>query len=174
MKMTPRKATFITEYSLHGNGTQAAVKAGVPESSAHVTASRWLKEPKIAAAIDEQKERLKAKLELTAERVLLELMRIAYYDPAKLYDEHGERIPVHLLDEDTRRAVASIEDETRKASGTTTRSQYVKMADKKGAAELLGKYLKLFTERVEHDGRVTLETLICGSKVDRAGDPEGS
>lgn len=170
MGMTPKKAIFISEYSLRGNGTQAAIAAGVPESSAHVTASRWLKDPKVAAAIEEQRKLLASRLELTAERVLLELMRIAYYDPAKLYYENGERIPVHLLDEDTRRAVAAVEDETRTANGTTTRSQFLKMGDKKGAAELLGKYLKLFTDKIEHDGRVTLEQLVVGGGV-VAGEP---
>jgi phage terminase small subunit len=162
-QLTPRKAIFITEYSLHGNGTRAATVAGVPEASAHVTASRWLKEPKVVAAIDEQRARLTAKLELTSERVLLELMRMAYYDPAKLYDENGQRIPVHLLDEDTRRAVASVEDETREAKDASIRTQYVKMADKKGAAELLGRYLKMFTDNVDHHHKVTLEQLVCGN-----------
>ncbi len=162
-KLTPKKAIFIAEYSLHGNGTHAAVKAGVPEASAHVTASRWLKDPKIAAAIDEQRERLAAKLELTSERVLREVMRMAYYDPAKLYDENGERIPIHLLDEDTRRAVMSVEDETSTVNGKAVRTQRVKMADKKGNNELLGKYLKMWTENVNHSGHVTLEQLVSGA-----------
>lgn len=162
-KLTPRHAIFIAEVSLHGNGKHAAMKAGVPEASAAVTASRWLKDPKIAAAIGEQRERLAAKLELTSERVLREVMCMAYFDPAKLYDENGERIPVHLLDENTRRALAAVEDETRTANGVTTRSQYVKAADKKGANELLGKYLKMWTDNVNHSGHVTLEQLVSGA-----------
>lgn len=159
-KLTPKKAIFIAEYSLRGNGTYAAKAAGVPEASAAVTASRWLKDPRILAAIEEQRARLVAKLELTQERVLQELMRIAWYDPGKLYDEDGNRIPVHLLDEDTRRAVASVEDEIE----GETHTQYVKMCDKKGAGELLGKYLKMWTDKTEHSGNVTLEQLVCGQR----------
>jgi hypothetical protein len=36
------------------------------------------------------------------------------------------------------------------------------MADKVRPLELLGRYRKLFTDRIEHDGRVTLEQMICG------------
>lgn len=162
-KLTPKKAIFIAEYSLHGNGTHAAVKAGVPAASAAVTASRWLKDLTIQAAIEEQRARLVAKLELTNERVLREVMCMAYFDPARLYDENGERIPIHLLDENTRRAIASVEDETRTVAGVTTRSQFVKVTDKKGAAELLGKYLKMWTDNVNHTGRLTLEQLVSGA-----------
>jgi len=165
-KLTPKKAIFIAEYSLRGNGTQAAIAAGVPEASAAVTASRWLRDAKIAAAIEEQKARLVAKLELTQERVLQELMRIAWYDPGKLFYEDGTRIPVHLLDEDTRRAVASVEDETEDGK----RTQYVKMCDKKGAGELLGKYLKMWTDKTEHNGHVTLEQLVCGDGRIESGE----
>jgi hypothetical protein len=38
-----------------------------------------------------------------------------------------------------------------------------KQADKIRALELLGKYRKLWTDKAEHAGKVTLEQLVCGS-----------
>ena len=39
----------------------------------------------------------------------------------------------------------------------------IKFWDKPRALELLGKNQKLFTEKVEHSGSVTLEQLVAGS-----------
>ena len=104
-----------------------------------------------------------------ADKLVQELMRIAWYDPGKLFYEDGTRIPVHLLDEDTRRAVASVEDEIEDGK----RTQYVKMCDKKGAGELLGKYLKMWTDKTEHSGALTLEQLVCGDGRIESGESGG-
>jgi phage terminase small subunit len=170
-KLTPRQAIFYGEYIKDGNGRRAAIVAGVPEASAAVTAARWLKEPAVAAAIADWRERKQDELELTAELVLAELRKLAFYDPGNLYYRDGKRIPVHLLDDVTRAAVAMVEDETTETETetgrngkrkTVTRNQRVKMAEKGQNLERLGRYFKLFTDKVEHDGRVTLEQLVSG------------
>jgi phage terminase small subunit len=143
-KITPKQAIFISEYLIHGNGTRAAQAAGVPEKSAHTTASRWLKNPKIAAIIAERHAARAAKMEITAERVLRELARLAYFDAGNLYDAQGERIPLYRLDPNTRAAITAVEDETRQTANATTRVQRIKMADKGQNLERLGKYLHLF------------------------------
>ncbi len=152
--MTPRQAIFYGEYIKDGNGTRAAIAAGYPERSAHTAAARLLKNREIAEAIAAWRNRQCARLEITAERTLQELARLAFYDPGRLYDKDGNRIPVHLLDDHTRAAVASIEDETAETRGapdkkgerpvTVTRKQRVKLADKGPNLERLGKHLKLF------------------------------
>lgn len=164
-KLTPKQAIFIAEYLVDGNATRAAIAAGVPEKSASVTASRWLKNRKIAALVATRQAQRAARLEITAERVLQELAKLAYFDPGMLYDAQGNFKPVHLLDDMTRAAVASVdveETQTTKAGKPVvkTRTSKVKMADKGQNLERLGRHLKLFTDRVE--GRFTLEQLVCG------------
>ncbi len=154
--MTPRQAIFYGEYIKDSNGTRAAIAAGYPERSAHVASARMLRNAQVSAAIAAWRERQCEKLEITAERVLQELMKLATFDPGRLYDKDGVRIPVHLLDDVTRAAVAGVEDETRETAGekrgdgtapvTITRKQRIKMADKGPNLERLGKYLKLFGE----------------------------
>ena len=152
--MTPREAIFYGEVIKDGNATRAARAAGFPERSAHVTGARLMKKPEIARAIDAWKSNQCAKLEITAERVLQELAKLATFDPGKLYDKDGKRIPVHQLDDWTRAAVAAVEDETQETLGDedaegikpliVTRKQKVRMADKGPNLERLGKHLKLF------------------------------
>lgn len=154
--MTPKQAIFIAEYLVDQNATRAAIAAGVAEKSASVTASRWLKTKSIAAVIAERQAQRMARLEISADRTLQEIAKLAYYDPGKLYDERGRFRPVHMLDDTTRAAVAAVEveeTETTIAGGDagsapttiiSTKTKKVKMADKSRNLELLGKHLKLF------------------------------
>jgi phage terminase small subunit len=162
-KMTPKQALFIAEFLVDGNATRAAIASGFSAKSAAQAGARMLNMSHIAAAIQYRQAQRAVKLEITADRVLQELAKLAYFDPGKLYDSDGNRIPVHRLDDVTRAAVASVEDETTDGPGwVRTVKQKIRMADKSKNLELLGKYLKLFTERVEHDGHVTLEQLVSG------------
>jgi phage terminase small subunit len=157
--MTPKQAIFYGEYIKDGNGTRAAIAAGYPEKSAHVAAARMLKNPQIAGAIAEWQRRTCTKLELTAELVQGKIVAVLRADPKNLYDGQGNRIPVHLLDDVTRAAIAAIEDETQECLGDedeegikprlVMRKQKLKLCDGLRAAELGGKLLKLFTERAE-------------------------
>lgn len=175
--MTPRQAIFYGEYIKDSNGTRAAIVAGFPESSAHVAAARMLKNAKVAAAIKAWRERQIIKYEITAESVLQELYKLAKYDSKNLYDSAGNRLPVHLLDDVTRAAVCDVEDETTETAvdtvKTVKRRQRVKMSDKGQNLERLGRYLKLFTDKVEHRD-MTLEQLVCGHDKDAGGEQADS
>lgn len=169
--MTPKQAKWYGEYIKDFNGARAARAIGVPEKSAAVFAARMLRNDKVSAAVDAWRKRQCEKQEITAERILNELMKLAVFDPGNLYDEDGNQIPVAKLDDVTRAAIASVEDEcTQGAPYVTTRKQKVKFADKGLNLERLGRYLKLFTDRVEHDGRVTLEQLVCGGESGGSGE----
>lgn len=141
-KLTPKKAVFIEEVLVDGNGTRAAIASGVPERSAAVTASRWLKDSRVASILAERRARRVEKLEEVAGRLDRDLMSFARADVGRLYDAEGNLIPVHLLPEDIRRAINAVEDETRGGK----RLQRVKMVDKLRAAEILYKRLGLFGE----------------------------
>jgi len=171
-KVTPKQGIFIAEYLIDGNGTRAAIAAGCPASSAHVAAARWLKNEKVAAAIEAAHARRTEKLRVTSERVLEEIAKLAFYDPRDLFDENGQLKPVTELDDISRAAIAGLEVETKRHAGgiIVSRVGKVKLADKGQNLERLGRYLKLFTDRIEHDGRVTLEQLVCGDADAESGD----
>ncbi len=151
--MTPKLAIFYGGMITHGNATRAAIEAGSPVKSAHVAGARMLKNKEVKAAIEEWRKRQTLKLEITAEKVLQELAKLAYFDPGKLYYPDGSRIPVHLLDDHTRAAVAAIEDEERELVGdgekgkVIERRQKVRMAEKGANLERLCKHLKLFGDQ---------------------------
>ena len=162
--MTPKQAIFAAEYLVDGNATRAAIAAGFEAASAHVQGARLLRNPKVAAAIADGRSRMAARLEITAERVLQELAKLAFYDPGAVFDEKGNPLPVHRMDEITRAAVTAVDVETKESrAGNTSVIRRVKLADKGQNLERLGRHLKLFTDKTESEMRVTLEQLVTGS-----------
>jgi phage terminase small subunit len=153
--VTPKQQLFVREYLVDLNATQAAIRAGYSERTAGQMGFDLLKNPQVAAAIQSGMDKRAAKVEITAERVLQEIARLAFFDPSKLYDEHGRPKPVHELDEDTRRAIAGVEiDEVGGGDKPLVVTRKVKLADKGANLERLGRHLKLFTEKVEISGAV--------------------
>ena len=89
-KLTSKQEAFVQEYLVDLNATQAAIRAGYSEHTAHATGHENLKKPEIEAAIAEAKEKRANRVELTADMVLEGLLK-----EAKLYDEgatHGARV----------------------------------------------------------------------------------
>jgi phage terminase small subunit len=108
---TTKEDRFVREYMIDGNATRAAIAAGYSARSARVTAQNILKKPTILAAIEAGKKRITDKIELTAEKVLTDIARVASL--AESSGEYSAALKGH---------------------------------------ELLGKHLKLFTEKHEVGG----------------------
>lgn len=95
--------------------------------------------------------------QITADRILEELYRIATCDLGLAYDSAGWLKPIHEIPEEVRRAMQGLEvdeifagqGDQRSIIGHTKKARF---ADKNKALELLGKHLKLFTEKHEHSG----------------------
>jgi phage terminase small subunit len=95
---------FAQEYAQHHNCRKAAIAAGRSPS----TGSALLQRPEVQNRIDQLADQAFTKANITAFRVIKELARIAFADPRGLYDEFGNFIPVHELDDDTAAVVAGI------------------------------------------------------------------
>lgn len=108
-KLTLKQTRFCHEYVIDGIGSAAAIRAGYKPASAHVTANNLLSNIKCRALIDQLQEKLHKKLEITAERTLLEVARLAFFDPQKLFDANGRLIPIHKLDKDTAACIGGID-----------------------------------------------------------------
>jgi phage terminase small subunit len=122
--LTAKQSLFIKEYLVDLNATQAAIRAGYSEKTAQVIGSENLSKPIIAEAIAlGSKERAK-KVNISAEYVLQTIKntieRCAQAEP--VFDRDGVATGEYQFD-----------------SGAVLKG-----------SELLGKYLKLFTEKIDH------------------------
>jgi phage terminase small subunit len=77
-KLTMKQAAFAGHYvRLLGNGRRAAIAAGYSERSAAEIACENLTKPHVRAAIERQRLRVAARLELSLERVLQKIGEVA-------------------------------------------------------------------------------------------------
>lgn len=147
-KLTPKQARFVHEYLVDLNATQAAIRAGYKPKNAYQIGSENLRKPQIQAALQEARESQEARTQITADRVLRELARVAFADVTDVtYIEGGH---VRLIDskeltEDQRAAIAYAKEG---AFGPE-----VKLYDKIKALELIGKHLGMFEKAEEQDSQ---------------------
>lgn len=172
LQLNPRHQRFVTEYLLDQNATQAAIRAGYAKKRAKEQGHQLYTKlhAVIAPLLKAQQEKLLVAGGITKERWLLEIKRLAFYDPGQFYDAHGNPIEVCKLDEDSRRAVVGFEFtedflnaknpdgvEQRVAAGYTKK---FKLADKHKALELYGKAVGFYVEKKEVFGHMTMAELL--------------
>ncbi|WP_313569878.1 terminase small subunit [Comamonas terrigena] len=109
MELTPKQARFVAEYLIDLNATQAAVRAGYSARTAASQGARLLKQSGVARAVQAAQQARAVRTEITQDRVLQELARIAFFDIRRLYREDGSMKDPCELDADTAAALASIE-----------------------------------------------------------------
>lgn len=150
-----RRERFCREYVIDGNATQAYIRAGYSAKGAGQSAERLLRNAEIAARVAELQAKVADKLEITAERVLREVARLAFSDPRKFFNPDGSLKPITELDDDTAAALASFESVEKAipgGEGETEEVRKFKVWDKPAALGMLGRHLKLFTEKLEVSG----------------------
>ncbi|WP_312594395.1 terminase small subunit [Comamonas terrigena] len=109
MELTPKQERFVAEYLIDLNATQAAVRTGYSAKTAASQGARLLKQGGVARAVQAAQQARAVRTEITQDRVLQELARIAFFDIRRLYRADGSMKDPCELDADTAAALASIE-----------------------------------------------------------------
>lgn len=168
MSLTPKQERFVAEYLIDLNATQAAIRAGYSQKTAQQQGSRLLLNVLVQEAIAKGREKTAAKLEITKERIVDELAKIAFADIRKAVrwgkspiDASSENAnpnglgiyPVELVPSE------EIEDEIAAAVSEVSLTQTgikIKMHDKKAALVDIAKLLGFMVEKHEHSGDISL------------------
>lgn len=160
-RLEPKQARFVTEYLVDLNATQAAIRAGYSKRSARSQACDLLTRPNIAEAVRLGVEKRAAKVEITADFVLSQMLKFASADHAELYNADGSLKNIHDIPKDVRMAIQSLEVESRREGqdGDVVTTKKVKLVDKKGANETLMKYLGLLKENIHITGNLRYAAL---------------
>lgn len=133
--LRPGEAKFVAESIKPGlSKVEAARRAGldyVPQG-AHVARYR-----------QELIRKQMTLADISTERTLLEIARVAYFDPRRMFDDRGNLIPVTQLDDDTAACIAGLDVERRtEGKGEDAETYYVmkiKISNKVSALDLLTK-----------------------------------
>lgn len=148
--MTDKEISFCRFYVDHFNASKAARQAGYSEHSAGIIGHENLKKPKIQRYKEYLVKHMLDDAEISPERILRELAKVAFYDPADLYDDEGKLLHVKDLPPDVRAAITQVEHDTVGKVGEDKvqiiNTKY-RLDSRKAYVELLGKYQKMFAER---------------------------
>lgn len=147
---------FVAEYLKDLNASAAYLRAGYETKNANVQASKLMDNPEIKAAISKATGRQIAKLDISVERILNAIAVKAF---ASVTDfsriEDGELVPdFSNMTPEQASAIQEFTVDSTGGSGDGERKMYLrtrfKLADSLRALELLGRYHKLFVDKVEH------------------------
>jgi phage terminase small subunit len=164
MALTPKQELFVQEYLIDLNATQAAIRAGYSKRTAGAIGDENLRKPEIAAALAAAQQKRAERTEITQDRVLQELARIAFFDLRKLYREDGSLKAMHELDDDAAAVLAGV-DVVEMAGGAKIGgdegvshvpmyTKKTKIPDKVAALGLAMRHLGMLKDKLEHSGRV--------------------
>ena len=151
--MTQKQKRFIEEYLIDLNATQAAIRAGYSPDTAKSIGSENLTKPDIQARIAKAMAERSRRTGVNADRVVMELAKIAFANIGDVADLKTGEIKKEVLTEDT----AAIQSVKVKTFGEDGLEREIKMADKLKALELLGRHLGMFKDKVELSGALETE-----------------
>lgn len=156
-KLTPKQEMFCKEYLIDLNATQAAIRAGYSLKTAQRIGSENLSKPLIAAEIQRLMDGRSNRTLVTSDRVINEIAKLAFINTQDIINEDGSLKPINEWSRDDAAAIQEItEDTIGKDDSLIITRRKVKLSDKKSNLELLGRHLKLFTDKIEQDTTLTV------------------
>lgn len=169
-RLSAKRQRFVNEYLKDLNATQAAIRAGYSEKTAHVQGPRLLGNVSIKAAVDAAIARRNKRLEVSQDKVVRELAKIGLADIKDYLSYRTEKTQVGVDEEgnpifDYQPIIEMIHSDD--ADGTVIQEVSLsqkgvfsfKLADKMKALELLGRHLGMFTDNVNLSGEVGVKVV---------------
>jgi phage terminase small subunit len=150
-----RRKAFIEAFITNGcNATRAAITAGYSANGAQQAGTRLLSNVVVQQALTERAAQVAEITGLATERTLLEVARIAYADPRKLFTNDGALKDAREWDDDDAAIVMSVEIEQQRSASnnpgepteTVGHVKKLKLWDKNSALEKAMKFAGLFRE----------------------------
>lgn len=164
--MTDAQKRFCNEYLIDFNATRAykvAYKRCKSELTARTNASKLLTNTNIQKYISEKQKELEKRTEITQDKIIQELAKIALFNIKDIYNENGTLKKITELDDDTAKAISGVKilqkagamkisinpegkDEEVPIEHIPEQTVEFKTNDKVKALELLGKHLGMFND----------------------------
>ena len=151
MALSGKKLKFCHHYGHNENKTLSAKLAGYSEKTAHVKGSQLYAMPEVRAMCDKLVSERMTRLEITGEKILNELAKIAFADISDIVDLTNNSITIEdfkNLSPEQRACIAS-------AKKDKTGNIILTFHDKIAALTKLGQNKKLFTDVQENKNTFT-------------------
>jgi phage terminase small subunit len=146
--LSERQRRFVGEYLIHLNATKAAIRAGYsPRSAADIGHALLRRHNGVMAALAAARAERERRTQVTADRIVLELARIAFADIRSFADWDADGVqwrPRSEISADDAAAIAEVY-----GPGTAGGRPKLKLHDKRSALELLARHVGLIGPRRE-------------------------
>lgn len=145
-QLTEKQKAFCAEFIVDLNAAKAAIRAGYSQATAKEIGFENLTKPHIQAEVQRLMDERGRRVKVNGDRVLQELVAMAFYDPADIASVEV-KCPADIakLPEDVRRAIVGW-------SWDRNDNFTLKLSGKTQQLEMIGRHLKLFTDKHEHTG----------------------
>jgi phage terminase small subunit len=157
--LTPKQEAFVGEYLVDLNATAAYKRAGynvANDNVAGVEAHRLLRNPKIAARVNDALTARSQRVQAKADEVLREVLALAYSDIGDILDFSSEEISLrsaNLIPKRARKCIVTYKVKRARVRGSDSRHELesveVKMCNKLAALEKLMRHLGMFRNAPE-------------------------
>lgn len=145
-KLTAKQQTFVEEYLIDLNATQAAIRAGYSAKNADKIGSELLGKTRVAEAVSMAMAERSRRTGINQDRILQEIAKLALVNIDDVVDLRTGRVKGSATKED----LACIQSIKIKPTEFGEERE-IKFYDKKGSLELAGKHLGMFKDKLEMD-----------------------
>jgi len=148
IKLTPKQKRFCEEYLIDLCGTKAAIRAGYSPKTANEIAAENLTKLSIKKYLAFLQNKISTKLEISTEKVIQELAKIAYSNTEDYLSFTGNNLKLKSSKTLSRDKLAAI-GEVSKVETKTGVNVAFKLHNKVQALELLGRYLGCWNDKLK-------------------------
>lgn len=155
--LTPKEKAFVREYLVDLNQTAAAKRAGYggTHDSSKQLGAKLMRKAGIKRAIKQAMDARAKRTNVTADRVLEEIARIAFVDVRELFNEDGTLKNPRQLGAEVAAALSSIDvSEVGGGDAPVSVTKKAKLHDKVGALTLAARHLGMLNDKLKIEGEV--------------------
>lgn len=175
---TPKQERFCQSYVRLGNMSEAYRDAYDASKMNSATigskASSMLAEDKFGTRVQEIRDSLLRRNQVTLDEILNELASMFRFDPAEMYDENGSLMPIHNMPAPVRKMIASMDTEEifmgfgkkREVIGDVKKIKFY------NKLEVVEKYMKYFGAYGKHNEQKVGDVIIYQLPDNGRGKPQ--
>lgn len=170
-KLTPKQERFVEKYLETLNAFQSYLYAfpGTKENSARTLGVRLLSNVHVKSEIERRIKLRAEKANITQDKVLAELAKIAFANPKNIFSKSGELIDISKLEDEVASAIASIQIDSNNIGRLKVTTKKIRFHDKIRALQLVGRHIGMFKDE---DGAGAVEKLATALKDVAKGLPD--
>ena len=154
-ELTPKQERFCEEYLIDYNATAAAIRAGYSAKTAHVIGQENLRKPAISERLSTIRKQRSEIIQVDAVKVLTELCKLGFSNMGDFIKPQEDGSFYTDFSKLTREQSAAIQEITveeymdgRGEDARPVKRTKFKLADKKGALELIARHLGMFDDKL--------------------------